>query len=267
MRSKAMTKMTGCATGALLFGGTLGATQHASAGIVWKDGCSYLTQVYNYETYLYETGTVTIGNELGLAVQGPRNYNGNAVGNLISGWTYTGAAVGNAQSMSINPVWGAMPTFSVSKTATTASGFSASMEYASTSGAGWSSFARVAVTQAFEVSAGTSADILLTLNAPNMKAPGDYSNFRSISLKKVMGVPGYEYLEDIIGIGTEIPVDMASSQTLLNLSEGRYLFEVMYQMGDDSSHTGTLVDFAIVPAPGAIALLGVAGLMGRRRRN
>ena len=82
-----------------------------------------------------------------------------------------------------------------------------------------------------------------------------------------MGEPGYEYLEDTIGIGTEIPVDMASSQTLLNLSEGRYLFEVMYRMGNDSSHTGTLVDFAIVPAPGAIALLGAAGLMGRRRRN
>jgi hypothetical protein len=28
----------------------------------------------------------------------------------------------------------------------------------------------------------------------------------------------------------------------------------------------TLLDFAIVPAPGAIALLGVAGLVGRRRR-
>jgi xanthosine utilization system XapX-like protein len=38
-------------------------------------------------------------------------------------------------------------------------------------------------------------------------------------------------------------------------------------MFDNSSHTGTLVDFAIVPAPGAVALLGMAGLVGGRRRR
>ena len=171
MRSNAMTKMTGCATGALLFGGTLGATQHASAGVVWTDGCSYVTQVMNYETGNYETGTVTIHNELILSLTGPTIRNGNPWTNASGGGNYGGAAVRGAQSASINGIWGAMPTYSASKTAATASGFSASMEYAST-GPAWPSFAGINLTQAFEVSAGTSADVLLTLNAPNMTPPG-----------------------------------------------------------------------------------------------
>ena len=34
-----------------------------------------------------------------------------------------------------------------------------------------------------------------------------------------------------------------------------------------STESGTILDFAVVPAPGALALLGVAGLVGARRRR
>jgi MYXO-CTERM domain-containing protein len=61
---------------------------------------------------------------------------------------------------------------------------------------------------------------------------------------------------------------MSYSQTALTLTEGRYVLSVAYSMGNGSSHTGTLIDFAVVPAPGAAALIGMAGVLaGRRRRN
>jgi hypothetical protein len=54
------------------------------------------------------------------------------------------------------------------------------------------------------------------------------------------------------------------------LSEGFYLlsWDVSHSdLGSLGGFESNVANFTIVPAPGAIALLGVAGLMGRRRRN
>ena len=271
MRSNAMKS---CAMGAMLFGGTLGAAQQAAAGITWTSSVSWNEPYsYNYETNQWE-GNQPMGtnSSLLLWLQAPRNLNGSGTGNIGSDVTASGSAVTGAFSTSINPVWGPLDTYSVSKTATTASGFSVSMEYAAAYGG---SRASVNLVQTFEVAAGTTVDVVLTLNAPNMLPPGDYSNYRNVWFDKVVdrsedfgGYPAgtYQGLQSVF-FGYVQP-NMSYSQTALTLTEGRYCLHVAYSMGNGSSHTGTLIDFAVVPAPGAAALIGMAGVLaGRRRRN
>jgi MYXO-CTERM domain-containing protein len=51
-------------------------------------------------------------------------------------------------------------------------------------------------------------------------------------------------------------------------TQGDYTFRIEVRQGQFGSVLGsTDMTVSVVPAPGAIALLGVAGLTGRRRRN
>ena len=247
-----------CAAGALLFGGALGAAQPASAGLVWKDSCSYNSGSYNYDTFSWDAPSpITRSNSLWMSVQGPRNFNGTAGGPLSTSVSETGYATLGAYSVSINPVFGPVDTYFVSKTATTESGFSASMQYAPASSSSFSC-ASFSLTQGFEVTAGTSVDIVLT------KSMGWLQLAKVVDMSDV--APGYETYQSVFGLSVQY---MPGSQASLTLTEGKYLFQ--YQTGLDSttggSFSGTVIDFAVVPAPGAVALLGAAGLMGRRRRN
>jgi hypothetical protein len=56
----------------------------------------------------------------------------------------------------------------------------------------------------------------------------------------------------------------AANEQMFTLSEGGYYLNV--NMAAGAGFNGNMFSFT-VPAPGALALLGAAGLMGRRRRN
>ena len=73
-------------------------------------------------------------------------------------------------------------------------------------------------------------------------------------------------------IGPTIDVTTTTGPVTLDATVGNQYYRLLYA----SSGSGPIsqpglqlmdVDFTAVPAPGAIALLGVAGLAGRRRRN
>jgi MYXO-CTERM domain-containing protein len=58
------------------------------------------------------------------------------------------------------------------------------------------------------------------------------------------------------------------SSGVINLVAGQsYTLAINPGSALASTETGTILDFAVVPAPGAMALLGVAGLVGSRRRR
>jgi hypothetical protein len=59
----------------------------------------------------------------------------------------------------------------------------------------------------------------------------------------------------------------AVGATVLNLAEGSYTLEAYYF--GDTMPTGSVVNFnfGAIPAPGALALLGAAGLVGTKRRR
>ena len=269
MRSNAMTKITGCATGALLFGGTLGATQSASAGLVWVDQIEYTEGVYNYDTGEYDSGYhYTVVPHMSMQVSGRQRGTEGLPGSRSAGqgWSGTGSAVWDARSLSANPVSGPLDTFTVSKTATTATGFSVSSEFAPV---GYQEeFVDLWLMQPFVVTAGTSVQIRLTVNAPNLLVAGQWVTGRGmIGLQTVVdgegfGIPGYQLLVT----PNWFRPNVTNSETIFTLTEGQYVFKMDYRLVA-GAQTGTLLDFAIVPAPGAIALLGAAGLMGRRRRN
>jgi hypothetical protein len=72
-----------------------------------------------------------------------------------------------------------------------------------------------------------------------------------------MGVSTFNFASAVVDDG----FDLTKVKTMT--------LEIGYFPGGAGSSSGTLSNFSYtaVPAPGAIALLGTAGLMGRRRRN
>lgn len=53
----------------------------------------------------------------------------------------------------------------------------------------------------------------------------------------------------------------------VTLSAGTYMLDFAADSLDSAAYSGDFISVVAVPAPGAIALLGAAGLVGRRRRN
>ena len=66
-----------------------------------------------------------------------------------------------------------------------------------------------------------------------------------------------------------VPGDPESwSSGAINLVAGQsYTLAINPGSALGSTESGTILDFAVVPAPGALALLGVAGVVGGRRRR
>ncbi len=269
MRSNAMKT---CAAGAMLFGGTLGAAQQAAAGVVWKDAFSY-TGLNSQQTATY---LVTQDSSMNLSLSGA-NRTSAGVPPMASQFVIKyGSDVQGAYGVSVtlnSYASGSGPTYTITKSAATSTGFSATMDFQPNPLPSKTSYARMAVEQAFDVTAGTTVDFRLSLSAPNMVMTGN--NSRRVELWKVVSAENEDYptaeytvnLFDPTSAGAIPTPDPASSVTNFTLGEGRYKLVTSYYMTGNSSSSGTLVDFAIVPAPGAAALIGLAGLVTGRRRK
>ena len=59
----------------------------------------------------------------------------------------------------------------------------------------------------------------------------------------------------------------ASMTQAITLAAGQYAVELIGSANADGSYDGTFGNFSIVPSPGAMAIVGLAGLVGRRRRG
>ena len=225
MRKNSMTK---CAVGAMLFGGTLGISQAASAGLVFNlngpsvDGATAGTLNYasGYDTdstYVYLRDSSLGAKTLTLST------------GLSGSWTATSNSTG----------------FVTTVTAPQTNGFSS----------------YIATQRSFTVS-GTQ-QITLNWSGSQSIILGQYLGGpvnNSGSWSKPITAPGW------LSGGTGSPwgsLNQSSSGTLTTtLSAGTYWVNSSL----DGSQAGASFSFA-VPAPGALALLGVAGIVGARRRR
>lgn len=151
--------------------------------------------------------------------------------------TFSGAAAMSAVSASFG-------SDSASVTAATASGFSASLSYAVGAGDG----AYLSLVRYFTVTG--SADIQISGNSPS-----------SDGIWRIYNSQGGEVIE---------PIDVlegTSYSRAFSLVAGQYAVEMSTTPGTEYGSSGTFGNFTIVPAPGAVALLGAAGLIGSRRRR
>ena len=213
MRTNSMTK---CAVGAMLFGGTLGATQGALAGVTW----------------------------LGQGLFGPSEQvsaNSAYVASIYDG--SGGAEFLNVGSAALSATQLNVGDFSASISATTATGFTMSLTGAPDDG---SQYIILETTRLLDVTELTSFS-LATIRFPGVEdIQYSIQTWNSdLSLTEVYS-----------GVGT----------TNLNgtLAVGRY--SIFVRLYSTAATTGTIATFT-VPAPGAIALLGAAGLVGSRRRR
>ncbi|MFM1830453.1 MAG: hypothetical protein RLZZ558_793 [Planctomycetota bacterium] len=208
MRSNAMKT---CAVGAMLFGGTLGATQAASAGVTWlsefASGGPY-TESMNYS--------------------------------LVGGaYTYT---PGPASLLGESVVVGSD---SVSYSPSTDSGFTINVSA--------SNFGATAI-RFFSVSGSVDASLSAGLNG------GQEVSYVSFYIQQWNGSGLDTIANGIAGLPSSAPSLSWSG----NLTTGTYL--LVFYGQNDGAFEGTMASF-VVPAPGAVALLGAAGLVSRRRRN
>ena len=151
--------------------------------------------------------------------------------------TFSGAASMSAVSASFGADSGSV-------TAATPSGFSASLTYA----VGGADALYLSVLRYFTVTG--SADIQIWGN--NAASDGTWRIY------------------DAQGGDAIVPIDVLEgisySQTF-SLSAGQYAVEMGTAPATEFGSSGTFGNFTIVPAPGAMALVGVAGLLGARRRR
>ena len=212
--------MKSCAVGAMLFGGTLGATSAASAGVtVTWDAIGYFNgKAYNFNAvsdtdFAWDDGP-------SVAALGSKFYASTSV-------TYTNTASG----------------FSLSSNGGSAA-YVSGLRYFTISGLASGETLNAIVTL------GTLTGAGFQLQKYFEQPAGPYSS------------PSYMLQQQEFGAGTYT----------LALGNGSYYMTLMagdqdnWAEGTISGFNGEFASFT-VPAPGAIALLGAAGLMGRRRRN
>jgi len=218
MRTNAMKK---CAVGAMLFGGTLGATSAANAGlVVWNCNislASYINGSFNYGTFVnvetqqFYSDTATLG----------------SVGTPLTAWDLRFSSnEGSRLAMFSNDP----PIGFVSATG------SGSAKLASGSVVGSSLESPFSYTQ--------TGSLLIQVGNPNRWYAGDTGYF-GFKFMMASGALRYAWAEIALNSGS--------------LTQGT-LTKIVYE------DTGASVTVGVIPAPGAIALLGLAGLAGRRRR-
>ena len=219
--------MKTCAMGAMLFGGTLGTSQTASAGLTWLESATAGAS-HSYIAAVPSDGSDNIpvwANAEGLPVTGSESLAGKSV------------SYGNLGSAYITSV-------------SNGSGFSAGYAYTgSTDGGFMTSGCRL-----FEVSGSESISITLT------RPTNGYSLITFARWDTTSNWWDY-FLTYTLDSGST-PYTYSTV-----LSAGRYSLTFIAQtnVGPTNAYTGEFISF--VPAPGAIAMLGAAGIMGRRRRN
>ena len=223
MRSNAMKT---CAVGAMLFGGTLGLSQTASAGVsvTWTASNAF-NNGFSYNQFLQSSYDVY---EYRLASTDP------SVAALGS-TTYT--------------LGGTSATFT-----NTASGFAMS-------GSGGPASA-VFAQRNFTISGlGIGETLTATVVLANLPMVDGFSSF---IIRKAGYVPVDAWQEIAGGRGS------GAGTYSIQLGNGSYYISMGVGNGDEvgaiPSLSGTFASFT-VPAPGAMALLGAAGLVGGRRRR
>lgn len=195
MRSNVVTK---CAAGAMLFGGTLGVTSVASAGLTWDSNNVYVTLSCNNIFTFVDT-----------LAGGSANSGANSL--AISALTPTGFSVSATNPGNVGMLLGDFYIgFTLTETTTIAiSGL----------------------------------------------APAGNINGNNL------------YITDALS-STVFSISPVSSPYSgeVTLAAGSYTVGGFMSIPAGSGYSGTMLNFA-VPAPGAAALLGVAGLVGARRRR
>ena len=229
MRSNAMKT---CAVGAMLFGGTLGVSQAASAGLTWTDqGVGDFSTLPSDRTLLVGNNLTTSGvaaDAEGSAAFGATTFSATGTDAPL----YPGASVSfsgltpsgeNANSWSTSAIVpGATPGYDLNAT------FSTFYMFFTVTGN-----QQVTITTAAGLEAGSGWNVILAGN----------------------GAPEYSFVAG--------PSGSANSQTF-TLTAGDYYVSAFITAG--AGFSGDMMNFT-VPAPGAAALVGLAGLVGGRRRK
>jgi MYXO-CTERM domain-containing protein len=224
MRKNAMTK---CAVGAMLFGGTLGMSQAASAGLVFN-------------------------------LNGP-SINGPTAGTFNTAYTYI-SPVNYEYEQAFNSSFAAT-TFTLSTglsaswTATSDStGFATTVLASATQGL--TSYVETnrsfTVTGTQQITLNWSGSTNLLLGKYNGGTYNDQNSWSSPITPATGWTVGYWGSSNGSSIGT----------LTTTLSAGTY-----WLSNTLSNQQGASFSFTVVPAPGALALLGVAGIVGARRRR
>jgi MYXO-CTERM domain-containing protein len=218
MRNKTLTSSM---AGALLFGGTLGVSAVASAGVVAFGGattanswCAIDVSAYNHSSYSSDVLSFASGNPVSGAV------------------SLADATYGNATCSQF-----------------TSSGVSITTSFTSAALAGGAT-PSITFRQAFSV----TAAVVMNWSA---LLPPSSGGFLHIDVVGGSGSSPRTYWDGTNGTLT-LAANGAGEHYLLSYTS----FGAAIQSG-----TALSVSFAPVPAPGALALLGVAGLAGGRRRR
>jgi hypothetical protein len=208
MRSNTMKT---CAVGAMLFGGTLGATQTASAGVVWESGNGNEQFAFAYVNDVYLSDS------------------------------QFDVDLFSASAITLDPV-------TVSYSAATISGVSMNLSVASGPSVVGSTYA--SMLRSFSVTG--QQDLAVSMNLTG-------ASLLSFAILDINN-------ETVVFETTE----SGSLSWTGTLSDGFYFlsWDVSHSdLGSLGAFGSNVANFTIVPAPGAAALLGLAGLAGRRRRN
>lgn len=214
--------MKTCAAGAMLFGGTLGATSAAEAGlVVWNcniAATSYVSGEYNYTTFV----NVETQQFYSDTVMGP-------IGTPLTAW-----------DLSFSPNTGtrmALNSFDPAAGLVTNTGGSGTAKLASNVVVGSSLASPLGYTN--------TGSLLVNVGNANRWLAGDVGYF-GFRFKTAAGATRYGWGEIALLAGS--------------LREG-VITTLVYE------DTGASVTVGVVPAPGAAALIGLAGLVGGRRRR
>lgn len=217
MRTNSMKK---CATGALLFGGTLGGAAGANGALVnWNCNIAFSHNSTNYGTYI----------------------------DVIGQQAQTTAAYTNATIPYALQLWGSSSTLAVNGNSSPSTFLgSAAVKAPTGTSNGAASLAIGTVVGSAQAWATFGASINKTTTGYSWTNAAGNTNYVGFRMKNAGGATLYGWAKITLNTGS---------------NRNGTVTQIVY---DDS---GASVTVGTVPAPGALALLGVAGIVGSRRRR